>query len=534
MTNHWFRRVWPIALWQLKQDRVRIPVWIISFLAVTVTTVTLFESLYPSAEDRMQLAHSVVNPAITALLGPAYGVDNYDVGAILAHQMLLLTAVVVAVMSILIVTRHTREDEEEGRAELISSLPVGRLSNLVSTLLVQLIVYITLSLLVGIALVSINIPTVTVEGSFLYGAALGVTGFFFAAVTAVMAQLSETARGTVGLSFAVLLTFYLIRAIGDVSYDPLSWFSPLGWMLESRVFVENNWWMIVLVFGVAVLIAMFAMYLNAIRDVGAGLLPSKSGKSHASKWLKSPLGFTIRMQRTSILAWSIGMFVFGATYGSVLVETDTYVAEIEIMAQMLGEDLGTGIELIEQFIVMLGVIISIAATIPMILSVYRLSKEEKNNRIEQVVATALSRRKLLGSYVVTALIVSLLVMGSAAFGMALAGTLTLDELAFSTAFNAIIVYLPATWIMIGLAALFVGLGKWKGLTWLYLGYAFIVVYLGGILEFPSWMKSLSPYELVPGLPVEEMNWVALFSLLMIFVALIIMSLQVYAKRDLRG
>ncbi|MDQ0352244.1 ABC-2 type transport system permease protein [Alkalibacillus filiformis] len=534
MTNHWFGRVWPIALWQMKQDRVRIPVWIISFLIMTVTTATLFESLYPSAEDRMQLAHSVVNPAITALLGPAYGVDNYDVGAILAHQMLLLTAVVVAVMSILIVTRHTREDEEDGRAELISSLPVGRLSNVTSTLLVQLIVYITLSLFIGLVLVSINIPSITVEGSFLYGAALGVTGFLFAAVTAVMAQLSETARGTMGLSFAVMLTFYLIRAIGDVSYDPLSWFSPLGWMLESRVFVENNWWMILLMFAVAFLIAMIAMYLNAIRDVGAGLLPSKPGKPHASKWLKSPLGFTIRMQRTSIIAWTIGMFVFGATYGSVLVETDTYVAEIEIMAQMLGEDLGTGFELIEQFIVMLGAIISIVATIPMILSMYRLSKEEKNNRIEQVVATTLSRRKLIGSYLLTALIISVLIMASAAFGMALAGALTLDELAFSTAFNAIIVYLPATWVMIGLAALCVGLGKWKGLTWLYLGYAFIVIYLGGILEFPSWMKSLSPYELVPGLPVEEMNWSALFGLIMMTILLIVISLQLYANRDLKG
>ena len=31
-----------------------------------------------------------------------------------------------------------------------------------------------------------------------------------------------------------------------------------------------------------------------------------------------------------------------------------------------------------------------------------------------------------------------------------------------------------------------------GLTWLYLGYSFIVVYLGGLLQFPEWMGKYRP------------------------------------------
>ncbi|MDQ7862150.1 hypothetical protein RCO48_17630 [Peribacillus frigoritolerans] len=37
----------------------------------------------------------------------------------MAHQMLLLTAMAVGIMSILLVTRHTRADEEDGRIEMI-------------------------------------------------------------------------------------------------------------------------------------------------------------------------------------------------------------------------------------------------------------------------------------------------------------------------------------------------------------------------------------------------------------------------------
>ena len=75
---------------------------------------------------------------------------------------------------------------------------------------------------------------------------LGATGIFFAAVTAVFAQLSENSRGTIGLSFTVLGFAYLIRAIGDAGNETLSWFSPLGWVLGSEVYVNNYWWPILL------------------------------------------------------------------------------------------------------------------------------------------------------------------------------------------------------------------------------------------------------------------------------------------------
>lgn len=76
------------------------------------------------------------NPAVTAMFGHGYGLDNYTFGAIMAHQMLLFTALAVAIMSILTVIRHTRGDEDSGRIEMLRSLPVGRLSNLSATLVV--------------------------------------------------------------------------------------------------------------------------------------------------------------------------------------------------------------------------------------------------------------------------------------------------------------------------------------------------------------------------------------------------------------
>src|SRR5690606_11914542 len=135
-----------------------------------------FTGLYENAQERQAIAATMQNPAMTAMVGPGYGLNNYTAGAMMAHQMLLMTAVVVGLMSVLLVIRHTRTDEEEGRIEMVRSLPVGRLANVTSTLAVLFFINIVLAILTGIGLYALNIDTMDLEGSLLYGAALGATG----------------------------------------------------------------------------------------------------------------------------------------------------------------------------------------------------------------------------------------------------------------------------------------------------------------------------------------------------------------------
>src|SRR5690625_6810525 len=119
------------------------------------------------------------NPAMEAMVGKGYGLDNYTIGAMTAHQMLLFTGIAVAIMSILFVARHTRADEEDGRIELIRSLPTGRLSNLTATISVIAGINVLLALLVGLGLYALGIESMDLYGSLLYGAALGTIGIFF-------------------------------------------------------------------------------------------------------------------------------------------------------------------------------------------------------------------------------------------------------------------------------------------------------------------------------------------------------------------
>ena len=117
----------------------------------------------------------------------------------------------------------------------------------------------------------------------------------------------------------MLILAYLIRAIGDIGNETLSWFSPLGIVLSAEVYVYNYWSPILLVGLLAILLLVIAFFLNSIRDLGAGFLSSKlQAKFSTSLFTQGPISLALRVERTGLIAWAIGILVLGASYGSVL------------------------------------------------------------------------------------------------------------------------------------------------------------------------------------------------------------------------
>ncbi len=166
MAKQLFNQTRMIFRFTLRRDRIRIPVWLISLAAMTVVVAVAFNDLYPTEEERQVMAETMRNPAVTAMLGPVYGLENYTIGAMMANQMLLLTSVAVAIMSILLVARHTRADEEDGRIEMIRSLPVGRLSNLSATMLIMFGTNILLAVITGFGLYALRLEGIDLQGPY--------------------------------------------------------------------------------------------------------------------------------------------------------------------------------------------------------------------------------------------------------------------------------------------------------------------------------------------------------------------------------
>src|SRR4051812_7310738 len=118
----------------LRRDRVFLPAWL-GFLAFAVViTGSSYKDIYDTAKSRAEVVHGLGDtPATLALYGRIY---SDSLGGLVAWRLLGISVALVGLMSILIVVRHTRADEESGRAELVGAGVVDRRAPLAAALAV--------------------------------------------------------------------------------------------------------------------------------------------------------------------------------------------------------------------------------------------------------------------------------------------------------------------------------------------------------------------------------------------------------------
>ncbi|NMB00622.1 MAG: ABC transporter permease [Firmicutes bacterium] len=534
MSRQLFTNTSTLASLIRRRDRIQVPIWIVSIVVISLAIALAFPGLYPPGPERQIIALTLENPAMVSMIGPNYGFHDYHVGAIMAHQMLLFTTLAVAIMNILLTIRHTRRDEEHGRIEVIRSLPVGRLSNAASVMLALTITNLSLGLLTAVGLGSLGLEGMDWTGSLLYGAVLTASGIFFAAVTLLFAQLTETSRAAMGYSFSFLGLAFLLRAIGDISSEPLALISPLGLVLRTQVFVNDYWWPILIVLLAAGLITLGAFKLNTIRDLGAGLVAARPGRNRASRFLQSPLGLVWRLEKTTIIGWAVGMFVLGVSYGSVFSDVENFFQTSELIQQMLPNI--EGFSITDQFLAMLLAVMSMFGAIPALLVTLRLRAEERAHRTEHLLSRAVSRLQLMASFLGLASVVAIVMQVLNVLGLWItAGSVMANPFPLGKTLEAALAYIPAMWILIAVAAVLIAFTpKLAGFTWLYLGYTFFTGYFGGILQLPDWMVKLTPWGHIPSVPMEQISIGTILGILFVAGGLVALSLYGYRKRDIYG
>jgi len=520
----------------LRRDRLRIPAWLLGVAGLTVICVPLFADLFGDPQEIQSVGEMMQNPAMVAMLGPPYGLDNYHIGAMYANMMLVMMALFAGIMNVFLVTRHTRQDEELGRLEVIRSLPVGRLSNLAATLLAALKVNGAMALLIGLGMAAFGVESVTLGGSMLFGAAMGAAGLVFAGVTAVFCQISSNNRSASGLSLAFLMGVYLLRGVGDVAWEPFALLSPLGIISRTQAFVGNYWWPVLILLGGFVLFALIALVFARARDLGQGMAAARPGRGSGGPQLSGPLGLALRLSRGTLLAWGAGFLLVGVMYGSIVNEMGAFIAGSEMLQMMFAMGAGDGASYTEEFVGALMVVLSIVATISVLGLMLRLRGEEKQGFTEQVLSGSVSRGGLFGSYFGIALVGGALFQLFAALSFWGTASLVMDTPQILGEYMATAMsYLPAMWVFLGLSALLIGcFPKGTGFTYGYLGVSFFVVYMGGLVGFPDWVLILTPFGNIPRLPLAAGDvWPPLI-LTAIAILLSALGFAGYRRRDMQS
>lgn len=531
MASQAFAQTGRLFRFALKKDWVKLSLWLIGAAFFVFLGVFAFVEVYGDPAEREAMSFAMQNPAMEALFGRSIGENNYTIGAMYSHMMTILGFVLFAIMSILLIVRNTRSEEEDGILELIQAQPTGRVAPTTAAILLLLLTNGLVFLIAAGLLIALGDSSMTVEGAFLTGTIYASIGLFFGAVTLVTAQLSSNARGAMMLAFGVLGISYVIRIIGDGSAPFLSWFSPLGLLYNTEPFVNNYWFPVFISLGVSVFLIALALYLKHKRDMGAGLLPDRDGKRHASAFLKTPVGFVLDLIKTPLIVWTVSMAMLGISYGSVIGDVDGILEGNEIVSQIIANQ--EGISIVEQFMAMILGVLGIFSSIPAVQFLLRIRGEEKKNRLDKLIVGTRSRYLILGTFFVISVVIALFLqfITSLVFGgAALAMDFDVDMMEVILAGLA---YVPAVYVMVGLATLLVGwLPRFTSLIWLYLGFVFVNLYFGELFDFPSWVSGLSAFHFVPEIPIESWSWPSVFGLTTLAIILSVIGFIGFRRRDI--
>jgi len=513
----------------LRRDRVRLVLWVGGIVGLVVATAASIVGLYDTPEDLERYARLVRgNAALIVQAGPGYGLDDPTTGAVVMNEMGIWTLVAAALMSVFMVVRHTRTEEETERAEMIRALPVGRHAQLAAAMIGVTIANVLVATGVGITLIAYDLPA---AGSVAYSLSLVGVGSVFAGGAAVASQVASGSRAALALGGAAIAAAFVLRAIGDVNESVLTWLSPLGWGQGIRAYADERWWVLVLPALATVGLVTAAVALQARRDLGAGLLPERAGPSVAAPRFSTPGALAWRLQRGALFGWMTGIGLFAFFYGIVADQAESILEDNPEMEDFLAQ-LGEG-SIIDAFLSTAVLILALTATGFTIASVLRLRSEELAGRVEPVLATPTPRWRWAVSHLAVAVAgtvaLMLVIGGVTGLGLALASG---DVSTFWPIMGASVAMVPAMLVLAGVALLLYGMSpRWALVAWGAFAYTLVIGLLGSVLDLPEWALDVSPFTHVPAMPAAGFAWTPMVALLAVAALLAAAGVAAFGRRD---
>lgn len=511
----------------LRRERFPLVAWIVGGTLVYWSQAVALDAAYPNQADLDALARSMSgNAAMIAMAGPPRVLDT--VAGQVAFQSSAFGMVVAGLMSMFLIGRHTRSNEESGRDELIRSGVVGRYAPPTAAALVTVGANILLGAAIALSLIGYGLP---VAGSVALGVGATCAGAVFGAIALLAAQIATTTRACYAITGAALAVSYLLRAVGDVGNGVLSWFSPLGWGQAMRPYDGEVWWPAALSVLAAVLIGFTAAQVLDRRDFGAGLIPPRPGPARASASLHDTFGLAWRLQRGLLYGWAIGMFFGGLAFGTIGDDVDDLLGDIDLN-EVLGQSMDSTTD---AFYAMAVAILAIIASAYTISAALRLRAEESAGHAEPLLSTGLGRLRWVAGHAALVLAGSAVVVALSGFGMGITyGLITGDLSQVVTLTGAALTYLPAVWVLGGVTVLLFGFVPLiNSAAWLVMAFCVVVLMFGATLKFPGWLMSLSPFDNIALVPAQEFDAVPV--LLTMAVALLLGTAGAFGfrRRDLQ-
>jgi ABC-2 type transport system permease protein len=520
-----------------RRDRIALPVWVYALTVIAASGGFGIKAVYKTTADRLSVAATVQrDPALSFLYGQLHG---SSVGAIVAWRYLSYAALGAGLMTTFLVVRHSRADEDTGRAELVGSTAVGRNAPLAVAMLVATTASLTLFVLTT-ALLALG--GLGLAGSIAFAAGELGCGLVFVGIAAVGAQVSGTAGGARGIAITVLAAAFLLRGVGDSGGSHglqwLTWLSPIGWAELIRPYDGERWWILALPAAAAAAGVLAAFVLAARRDQGAGLLRPRPGPAAARWLLAGPVaaaGLAWRLQRAALAGWTAGFLLFGIAIGVVGKSVGQLIGVSGAVNKALRE-IGGQSQLTNAYLAACMSLAALVAAGYAVSAVLRLRSEEQAGRSEPLLAGPVSRLRWAGSQLAVVLASTIVVMAASGLGFALGfGGATSDVSGqVPRLLAAGLVQVPAAATVAAVAMAGVGLlPRWSAAAgWTAVAVCAFIGIFGPVLNLPQPVLNISPFTHVPKLPGGALTAAPLIWLAAAALALTAAGLAGLRRRDI--
>ncbi|WP_270886357.1 ABC transporter permease [Pedococcus sp. 5OH_020] len=512
-----------------RRDRWVVSACVVALVATAYGSMAATRDLYPTdAAAAAGAAAMTDNASLTAMYGPLPALTTAGVGVL---KTVMFGSLFSAFLAFAIVRRHTRTEEEEGRLELLAAGAVGRRAATASAVLLASLAVVATALLSALSLVATGVG---VSGSLALGVVVVVAGLVMTGVTAVAVQLTSTTRGAGGIAVGVLGLAYVVRALADTSTGAvrqLAWLSFLGWAEKVSPFGENRFWLVLPALAATAALLLAADRLLQRRDLGAGLWAPRPGPATAHPRLASPRGLAWRLQRGSLLGWSVGYAVLGLVVGGVARSVDQIAQDpaVEDMLRRMSGGQGT---LLDVFLGTELRFLAVGAGAYGVATALRLRSEESSGRAEALLATPVRRAQWLASHGVLAVAGSAWLMVVAGVTVGLSASAA-GDVGVVQVVAAAVATVPAVLVCVGLALLLFGLvPHWSAAAWGALALFVMLGELGAILRLPQSVLGLSPFDHLGSLPGGDANVTGLLGLGVAAVATAAVGVLAFRRRDL--
>ena len=521
----------PLGRLTLRLDRIRILAWALSMVVLTFAVSNAWSSLYPTAQSREQFAVALQSsPALTGLLGPLY--NPIATGGLTAWRIGSALVLVLGLVNAFIVVRHTRSEEVAGRTDLVRSGAVGRASPSLTAVGAAFLIDAIFALGACAVLVALG---QSVAGSAAFAVSVAGAALVFAAIALLCSLALSTGRAANGLASVIAALAFIAYAIGN-STSELDWLAmatPFGWASRARPFAAENWWLVGLPYVIAAVILVIAGVIGARRDVGAALIAARRGRSNAAGWLGSPIGLSWRLDRAQFATWLVAMLLIGVFVGYLAKTATDLLRNNPRLAQFLDRLGGEG-GVTDSYVLVMIAVLSFGSAAYAVTTLLRTRSDETSGRLELLLSTPASRRRLLASRAAIVAAGVVAIQAAVGTGIGLSNGLANDDvLTLVPRYLAVaLIAVPAVWIIAAVATAVVGaLPRLSWLAWVVFGYCVAVGVLGPILGLPEWTERTTPFWFTPKWPVADVDLVPLVVLTGLAAAIASVGVVRFMRRD---